>query len=110
MEDDEIVHFIIIFFALGVVFRTYFPALFDLVLLSMAVVGTGYFVLGVVSRVLSGLSGKNFVWAKDWWHGLAILLMVGLIFGRMDLAVGTVMWVVNAAWRAVLWVLTGFGG
>ena len=90
MDDEELVNFIIIFFALGIIFNRYYPALFEVVLITTALVGATYFLLGTASRLITGATGKTYAWGKDWWHGLAILLMVGLVFGRMDLAVKTV--------------------
>ncbi len=104
MKDEELVNFIIIFFALGIVFSVYYPGLFTVILYLVALVGAGYFILGVISRLLSGLAGKTYAWSKDWWHGLAILLMVGLIFGRMDLAVGVIWWFVDLVFRGVAWL------
>ncbi len=104
MEDEELVNFIIIFFALGAVFTVYYPALFELVLWAAALVGAIYFILGTTSRLLSGISGKKYAWAKDWWHGLAILLMVGLIFGRMDIAVGVIYWFLDLVARLAYYI------
>ena len=97
MKDDEIVHFIIIFFSLGIVFQVYFPGVFQMALIAVSVVGAFYFLAGVVSRVLSGVFGHEVVWAKDWWHGLAILVLVALIFNRMDLAINGVVFILRLA-------------
>ncbi len=106
MEDDELVNFIIIFFSLGVVFLVYYPSLFNLILWVTAIVGAIYFVVGTISRLISGSTGKRYAWSKDWWHGLAILLMVGLIFGKMNIAIKVVWWFVYALLRLFTGVLT----
>ncbi len=106
MNDEEIVHFIVIFFALGMVFKAYYPSLFTLVLFATAAVGAIYFILGITARLISGITGGKYTWAKDWWHGLTILLMVGLVFGRMDLAVGVVYWFLSGLVKLFIGVMT----
>ncbi len=105
-KDVEIVNFIIAFFAIGIVFAVYYPALFMAILWIVAFVGAVYLLLGIISRVISGLAGKKYAWYKDWWHGLAILLMVGLIFGRMDIAVGVIWWFIDVTLKLFAGILT----
>ncbi len=106
MKDDEIVHFIVIFFSLGMVFHSYFNGLFQSILLIIAFVGALYFILGVLSRIISGLSDYEVVWAKDWWHGLAILVLVGLVFGRMDLAINATYSIIDIGLKLLVKLLT----
>jgi hypothetical protein len=86
MNPNDIVEFVTMVFGVGILFSVYFPRLWGNLLWIIAGLGVLYLFWGTIASVTNAVLGIGKASVDNWWAGVAILLLVMLIFGRADIA------------------------
>ncbi len=97
MNDHELVELIYLLFGVGIVMEVYYPGAWGMLVQLIALLGAFYLLWGIFARMISFVTTKPTPRKEDWWNGIAILLLVLLIFGETRIPFKTIQLLFDAA-------------
>lgn len=106
MNSDELYYIMMIGFTAAAVGHYYFPSLIPALLPYVAILGAFYLIFGVITRIVGFTTGIGWSRKEDWINGFILLLFVGFVLERPDLAVKSVEIVINIFGLLFKWILT----
>ena len=106
MNSDEIYYVLMLGFAATLVGYYYFPSLVPVLVPYVALLGAFYLIFGTLARITGFTLGIGWSRKEDWINGFILLLFVGFILGRPDLAVKSVGFVMSIFTTIFKWILT----